>query len=114
MFLPGESHGQRRVTGCSPRGHKELDVAWRSNNSKPALQIYVGMLSPCCVTLWRPLRVVLQPFRSTLACFPHAASHRGGLSDWFSELFRSHVGWPCGCGVGNPPAPCSLFRGYRW
>ena len=25
-----------------------------------------------------------------------------------------HMGWPCGCGVGSPPAPCSLLRGYRW
>ena len=26
MFLPGETHGQRGVTGYSPRGHKESDV----------------------------------------------------------------------------------------
>ena len=24
-FLPGESHGQRSLTGCSPWGHKESD-----------------------------------------------------------------------------------------
>ena len=27
LFLPGESHGQRSLEGCSPRGHKELDSA---------------------------------------------------------------------------------------
>ena len=26
VFLPGELHGQRRLTGCSPRGHKESDT----------------------------------------------------------------------------------------
>ena len=27
VFLPGESHGQRSLTGYNPRGHKELDTA---------------------------------------------------------------------------------------
>ena len=27
LFLPGESHGQRSLAGCSPWGHKELDTA---------------------------------------------------------------------------------------
>ena len=27
VFLPRESHGQRSLVGCSPRGHKELDYA---------------------------------------------------------------------------------------
>ena len=26
VFLPGESHGQRSLVGCSPRGLKELDT----------------------------------------------------------------------------------------
>ena len=26
VFLPGESHGQRSLAGCSPWGHKELDT----------------------------------------------------------------------------------------
>ena len=26
VFLPGESHGQRGLVGCSPWGHKELDM----------------------------------------------------------------------------------------
>ena len=26
VFLPGESHGQRTLAGCSPRGHKESDM----------------------------------------------------------------------------------------
>ena len=31
VFLPGESHGQRSLAGCSPWGHKELDrTEWLS------------------------------------------------------------------------------------
>ena len=26
VFLPGESHGQRRLVGYSPRGHRESDT----------------------------------------------------------------------------------------
>ena len=26
VFLPGESHGQRSLAGCSPRGRKESDM----------------------------------------------------------------------------------------
>ena len=26
VFLPGESHGQRSLAGCSPWGHKESDM----------------------------------------------------------------------------------------
>ena len=29
VFLPEESHGQRRLVGYSPRHHKELDRTWR-------------------------------------------------------------------------------------
>ena len=27
VLLPGESHGQRSLVGCSPWGHKESDTA---------------------------------------------------------------------------------------
>ena len=26
VFLPGESHGQRSLAGCRPRGHEESDM----------------------------------------------------------------------------------------
>ena len=29
VFLPGESHGQRSLVGCSPWGRKELDTTQR-------------------------------------------------------------------------------------
>ena len=30
--LPGESHGQRSLAGCSPWGHREPDTTERPNN----------------------------------------------------------------------------------
>ena len=33
-FLPGKSHRQRRLAGCSPWNHRELDMAEWLNNSK--------------------------------------------------------------------------------
>ena len=29
VLLPGKSHGQRSLVGCSPRGHEELDMTER-------------------------------------------------------------------------------------
>ena len=29
VLLPGKSHGQRSLVGCSPWGHKELDMTER-------------------------------------------------------------------------------------
>ena len=33
VFLPGESHGQRSLVGCSSRGHKESDITKRLRNT---------------------------------------------------------------------------------
>ena len=33
VFLPGESHGQRSLAGCSPWGHKELDTTEATRHS---------------------------------------------------------------------------------
>ena len=33
IFLPGKFHGQRSMAGCSPRGHKEVDMTERLSTS---------------------------------------------------------------------------------
>ena len=33
VFLPGESHKQKNLVGCSPRGHKESAMTEQLNNS---------------------------------------------------------------------------------
>ena len=36
VFLPGETHGQRSLAGCSPWGRKEADMTeWLNNNYTP-------------------------------------------------------------------------------
>ena len=34
VFLPGESHGQRSLAGCCPRGHKESDKTEHRHTDK--------------------------------------------------------------------------------
>ena len=35
LFLPGESHGQRSLVGCSPWGHRESDTAEWLTHTRP-------------------------------------------------------------------------------
>ena len=37
VFLPGESHGERSLAGCSPKGHKESDTTEHSTVSRPRM-----------------------------------------------------------------------------
>ena len=37
VFLPGESHGQRRLAGYSPWGRKELDMTERLSVHAPKI-----------------------------------------------------------------------------
>ena len=43
VFLPAESHGQRRLAGYSPQGHKESDIAEATQHT--CVQIYYGLWS---------------------------------------------------------------------
>ena len=36
VFLSGESHGLRSLAGCSPWGHKELDMTERLSTAQPS------------------------------------------------------------------------------
>ena len=55
MFLPGESHGQRSLAGCSPRGHRASDTTER-------LTLHVVLLSG------RDLAYSYTSFRYLLKC----------------------------------------------
>ena len=41
VFLSGESHGQRKLAGYSPRGRKELDTAEQLMHTHPLCQVYL-------------------------------------------------------------------------
>ena len=42
VFLPGESHGQRNLAGCSPWGHKEVGHDWMTERLSTAQQVQVS------------------------------------------------------------------------
>ena len=48
VFLPGESHGQRNLAGCSPWGHTESDTieATSHHHHSPSCFFVVGC--NCC------------------------------------------------------------------
>ena len=46
VLLPGESHGQRSLAGCSPWGHKESDATEQLNSSK------MGIVVPQLYSSW--------------------------------------------------------------
>ena len=55
VFFPGESHGQRRLEGCSPWGCKELDTTEANYHclncstwDLPSLLQYVGSSVETC------------------------------------------------------------------
>ena len=41
-FFPGEFHGQRGLTGCSPWVHKELDMTKRLTHTHTVLSIIIN------------------------------------------------------------------------
>ena len=43
VFLPGEFHGQRRLAGYSPKGHKQLDTAELLTLSLSAFSVALAM-----------------------------------------------------------------------
>ena len=65
VFLPGESHGQRSLVGCSPWGRKELDTTeatespWTARTSKQSI---LKEISPGCSLEGLMLKLKLQYF----------------------------------------------------
>ena len=52
VFLAGKSHGQRRLVGYSPWGHKESDMPERLTLSLSlGIKAYVGVKDLVCVRL---------------------------------------------------------------
>ena len=42
VFLPGKSHGQRSLAGCSPWGHKESDITTEQLKDNPGCAWVAG------------------------------------------------------------------------
>ena len=45
VFLPGESHGQRSLAGCSPKRYKQLDTAEQLSAPAPEQLPCTGVVS---------------------------------------------------------------------
>ena len=59
VFLPGESHGQRRLAGYSPGGHRELDTTEQPEHARmhtgKSIQVIAFPMSPSSEFLpWDP------------------------------------------------------------
>ena len=52
-LLPGKSHGQRSLVGCSPWGRKESDTTERLHFHFPLSCIGEGNGNPLSVLAWR-------------------------------------------------------------
>ena len=66
VFLPGESHGQRKLAGYGPWGPKESDMTWRLNNNrklKTTHKYYLTVVDPRSPK-WAKMKVAasLNPF----------------------------------------------------
>ena len=98
VFLPGESHGQRSLVGCSPWPCKESDITER---------LTLSLLFSCSITLqqrrqWHPTPVLLpgesQGWRSLVGHSPWGREE----SDR-TERLQFHFSLSCiGEGNGNP------------
>ena len=105
VFLPGESHGQRSLVGCSPWGHKEMDMTeWLSTHDMEKYKIHdlpgfraVNFLISIFITSkWSrlcsvQLNSVTQLFR---LCDPMNHSTPGlPVHYQIPELTQTHVHW---------------------
>ena len=55
VFLPGESHGQRSLAGCSPRGHKKSDTTEQTNTHSQVLLLSFTLRLFTTRTAGRPI-----------------------------------------------------------
>ena len=51
LFLPGESHGQRRPAGYSPRGHKESNTTETPEHACPLCLFYLYFICACTINV---------------------------------------------------------------
>ena len=52
MLLPGESHGQRSLEGCSPWGLKEPDTADATERAPTYIEVNEAVLSEHSRVVW--------------------------------------------------------------
>ena len=105
VFLPGESHGQRSLAGCSSWGRKKLDTIERPNNRPQIIGItgYYCKAEPSCQSLVRT-QGLSSPWLSRLSTWPFMLAHRPGRPRHAQAHLLFAVARPCACPV-TPPRP---------
>ena len=100
VLLPGKSHGQRSLVGCSPWGHKESDTTERLHFHF-SLSYWRRKWQPTPVFLPGESQGTVEP-----GGLPSMGSHRVG-HDWSNLAAAAAVGYeglPGGSVVKNPSA----------
>ena len=59
VFLPGKSHGQRSLAGCSPRGHKRVGHDWHTHTLRCGYWVVLALQSQASVSWYIPYHMVL-------------------------------------------------------
>ena len=89
VFLPGESHGQRILVGCSPRGHRESDTT--EHTRARGAQTTRPSSPPAPAAFSRPYSVLALPVSVTVHAVSQSvqhfnASHINTLSGLYMDL----------------------------
>ena len=90
VFVPGESHGQRSLVGCSPWGHKESDMTWPINNNNRDVGEKGSVSCPLRARhCWVPFPQGSSKCPARLATLEHAVLPEPlGPSNWLGEGHR--------------------------
>ena len=102
VVLPGKSHGQRNLVGCSPWGPEELDTTERLQFHFSLSGIGEGNGSHSSVLAWR-IPGMVEP-----GGLPSMGSHRVGhdWSDLAAAAGVSFMGFPGGASGKEPTCQC--------
>ena len=107
VFLPGKSHGQRSLAGCSPRGRRELDTIERTCTRGHLL----FSLLPTSILL-QPQTAQCSEIRGLVCVYPGVAGTTRRLECEEGSLTgrRKHVGSPLQVRQAHRGVRCSNFR----
>ena len=83
ILLPGGSHGQRSLAGCSPWGHKESDTTWPLNSN--------NIVSPL---LFQPLEIIVY---NKLALFKSLCGPCLLIGPWLIKQCQSNLWYSVRC-----------------
>ena len=88
IFLPGKSHGQRRLVGYSPWGHKESDTTEQLNNVPIYIYIYTYTYTYIYTRILEWVAIVF----SRWSCLPRDQAQVSSIGRFLTWWILSHQG----------------------